>query len=231
MGVADTRARILEAALALFAEAGYRGTSIPQVMERAAVSASSLYRLFPSKEVLINEVFRDAKGRLARALQGGMTAEADPERGFAQLWTQLAAFARAEPIAFRFLELQDHVQYLDGESRQLELAVLAPLYLACLDFQRRGAFRGDVSAETIMAFVWGAFVGLVKADRLGYARFDEAQMDAARDACFRAFAADGTKRGTPRGKKGGQRWKRSSSEKQPDLQRVKAPSTSTRSRA
>jgi AcrR family transcriptional regulator len=180
--------RILEAALELFAERGYHGTSVPSVMERAGVGGGSLYRLFESKEVLVNAVFREAKGRLERALRDGVDARLPPRVLFDELWARLTAFARAEPLRFRFLELQDHAPYLDGESRQLELAVLAPMLLACMDFQRRGVFRSDVEAPTVMAFVWGAFVGLVKSERLGYVKLGPPAFDAARDACWRAFA-------------------------------------------
>jgi AcrR family transcriptional regulator len=180
--------RILDAATALFAEAGYHGTSIPDVMARAGVGGGSLYRLFASKEALINAVFRDAKGRLERALRDGLPLDQPPRVLFDSFWARLTAFSRAEPVAFRFLELQDHVPYLDGESRQLELAVLAPILVACMDFQRRGVFRPEVPADTIMAFVWGAFVGLVKAERLGYVKLGPAAFEAARDACWRAFA-------------------------------------------
>ena len=38
--------RILDAALSLFAERGFHGTSIPLVLERAGVGASALYRRF-----------------------------------------------------------------------------------------------------------------------------------------------------------------------------------------
>jgi AcrR family transcriptional regulator len=182
--------RILDAALELFAERGYHGTSVPSVMERAGVGGGSLYRLFESKEALVNAVYRDAKSRLERALRDGLRDDSPPRELFAEMWARLAAFARAEPLRFRFLELQDHAPYLDGESRQLELAVLAPILLACMDFQRRGVFRGDVDAPTIMAFVWGAFVGLVKAERLGYVKIAPAAFDAARDACWRAFAVE-----------------------------------------
>ncbi len=182
--------RILGAALELFAERGYHGTSVPSVMERAGVGGGSLYRLFESKEALVNAVFRDAKSRLHRALTDGVRPDLQPRALFDDLWARLAAFARAEPLRFRFLELQDHAPYLDGASRQLELAVLAPILLACMDFQRRGVFRGDVEAPTIMAFVWGAFVGLVKAERLGYVKLPPAAYDAARDACWRAFAIE-----------------------------------------
>jgi AcrR family transcriptional regulator len=180
--------RILGAALELFAERGYHGTSVPAVMERAGVGGGSLYRLFESKEVLVNAVFRDAKGRLQRALHDGVDASRPPRALFDDLWARLTAFARAEPLRFRFLELQDHTPYLDGESRQLELAVLAPILLAVMDFQRRGVFRADVEAPVVMAYVWGAFVGLLKSERLGYVKLGPAAFDAARDACWRAFA-------------------------------------------
>jgi AcrR family transcriptional regulator len=162
---------------------------MPAVMERARVGGGSLYRLFDSKEALVNAVFRDAKERLARVLGETLRLDMEARALFDGFWAALSRFARTEPLAFRFLELQDHVPYLDGESRQREIALLAPLALACVDFQRRGIFRSDVAPDTMMAFIWGAFVGLMKADRLGYARADAASLDAARDACWRAFAA------------------------------------------
>ena len=69
-----------KAALQLFAERGYHGTSVPSVMERAGVGGGSLYRLFESKEVLVNAVFRDAKGRLESALRAASIASATGAR-------------------------------------------------------------------------------------------------------------------------------------------------------
>ncbi|HEX8793379.1 MAG TPA: TetR/AcrR family transcriptional regulator [Polyangiaceae bacterium] len=181
---------MIEAALELFAERGYHGTTVPAVMEKASIGAGSLYRLFESKEALVNAVFRDAKRRLEVALRDGLRIDGEPRALFDELWARLAAFAKAEPVAFRFLELQDHTPYLDGASRQQEIAVLAPIALGCMDLQRRGVFRQDVAADVIIAFVWGAFVGLVKAARLGYLKLGQAQIDAARDACWRAFAIE-----------------------------------------
>lgn len=185
----DLRGRILDAALELFAERGYHGTSIPAVLERAAIGAGSLYRLFESKEALVNAVFREAKGRLERALRDGLSLDGEPRALFDAFWSRLASFAQREPVTFRFLELQDHTPYLDTASRAQELSVLAPIALGVLDFQRRGAFVRDVTPDVIIAFVWGAFVGLVKAARLGYLQLGEVQLQAARDACFRAFSA------------------------------------------
>ncbi|MBX7192995.1 MAG: TetR/AcrR family transcriptional regulator; helix-turn-helix transcriptional regulator [Sandaracinaceae bacterium] len=185
-------------ALEAFAERGYHGTSVPQILEAAGVSASSLYRLFPSKEALVNAVFLEAKTRLGHALaevEGHDAADADRDPAsvaharFVRIWDRLARFAAEEPVTFRFLELQDHTPYLDGPSRTKELSVLAPLALTCMDLQRRGVLRTDVGVDVMLATLWGALVGLVKASRLGYLALDADKLAEAREALWRGFAS------------------------------------------
>jgi AcrR family transcriptional regulator len=53
---ADVRARILEAALEVFASQGYLGATIAMIAERAGVGAASLYRYYPSKSELFDAV-------------------------------------------------------------------------------------------------------------------------------------------------------------------------------
>lgn len=184
--------RVIAAAVELFADRGFHGTSIPMILEKAGVGASSLYRRFPSKEALVNAAFRDAKTKLAAALREGdgpgIASDASPLAIFEAFFERLAGFARAEPVAFRFLELQDHAPYLDGSSRAVEMTILAPIVVAVLDFQRRAVLRPEVPPETLLAFVWGAFVGLFKAERTHGVAVTEASLTAARDACWRAFA-------------------------------------------
>jgi AcrR family transcriptional regulator len=180
--------KLLDAALALFSTRGFHGTSIPELLGGARVGASSFYRRFPSKEALVNALFRREKRALQAALEEGLDRQLEPAPLFAAFWARLAGYARAAPASFRFLEMQDHIPYLDGESRARELAVLGPIYVACLDFQQRGVWRTDVAAEVAIALIWGAFVGLFKAERLGYFRLSDAMLDQARDACWRALA-------------------------------------------
>lgn len=194
--------RVQRAALQLFAERGYHGTSIPMILEAAEVSASSLYRLFPSKEALVNAVFLEAKTRLGDALgevevepEGDRDAHAAAHAHFVRIWDRLARFAAEEPVTFRFLELQDHTPYLDGPSRTKELSVLAPLALACMDLQRRGVLRAEIGVDVMLATLWGALVGLVKASRLGYLAIDDDKLGEAREALWRGFAS--TEVGSP----------------------------------
>jgi TetR/AcrR family transcriptional regulator, repressor of fatR-cypB operon len=183
---------ILDSALALFADRGFHGTSIPDVIANAKVGASTLYRLYPSKEALVNAVFVQAKERLESALaqaEGAAHVE-DPRAYFRELWNRLVKFARDEPTSFHFLELQDHNAYLDAQSRAVELRVLGPIFAACSELQAVDVFTRDVGPDVIMAFIWGAFVGLVKAERTGYIKLADETYAATCDASWRAFATE-----------------------------------------
>lgn len=178
---------MLDAALRLFAARGYHGTAVPEVAEAAGVGTGTLYHYFEHKQALVNEVYRDAKLRLRSALLDGLAEPALDEPGaarawFLEVWRRLGELAAREPDALRFLELQDHVEYLDAESRRIERSAVAPL-LAVGERLRERA--GGARADVVIALVWGAFVGLVKAGRLGYLRLDAAALEAAGEACWR----------------------------------------------
>jgi AcrR family transcriptional regulator len=188
----DKRRIILDAALVAFAARGYHGTAVPEVADAAGVGTGTLYRYFANKEALVNEVYRDAKHRLRAALLVGspdldVSRLGTAETWFAELWRRLGAFAKAEPDAFRFLEMQDHAPYLDNASREVELGVLAPLWLAGKRLRERS---DGATVDVLIALLWGAFVGLIKAQRLGYLKLDDKQLEQAGAACWRMIAPD-----------------------------------------
>jgi hypothetical protein len=121
----------------------------------------------------------------------------EAERWFGALWERLATFARVEPDAFRFLEMQDHVEYLDARSRALELSVLAPLWLTGKRLRdRRG---GGPPVDVAIALLWGAFVGLIKASRLGYLPLDDKKLAAAGAAAWRMIDSPAPPARAPKG--------------------------------
>ena len=179
----ESRQQIIEAALRAFAERGFHGTSIPEIATAAGVGVASIYRRFDSKEHLVNAVFRDAKSRLRDALLLGLDLGAKPRLLFLDVWARLVRFQRVQPVAFQFLEMQDHVPYLDGESRALEASLLVPIVIATEAATRKSA---PVPPPVLIAMVWGAFVGLTKAARLGYLAVDEATLLRAGEVCYAA---------------------------------------------
>jgi AcrR family transcriptional regulator len=181
------RERILRAALDVFARAGMDGSIVPEIARAADVGVGTLYRYFSNKEELVNEVFRDTKRKLKLRLTDGLDLGQAPRKLFDDFWRRLVAFALEEPQAFHFLELQDHIPYLDEESRNVELEVLAPIYLMCIEMQKQEIFNEALRPEVAMAMVWGAFVGLFKSKRNYSIDISKADLDSVRDACWRAL--------------------------------------------
>lgn len=60
---AETRQRILDCALTLVTEGGFRNAQVTQVASKAEVATGSIYRHFASKEELFAEIFRTATRR------------------------------------------------------------------------------------------------------------------------------------------------------------------------
>ena len=186
-----TRDALLDAALTLFAERGYAGTSVPDVAQRAGVAAGTLYRHFTGKEALVNGVYRRCKQALMAGLFAAVDLQVAPREQFRAFFGALADFAAAEPTAFAFLELHHHADYLDAESRDLEERSLHVVAAMVERGRAAGAFA-DHGTETVMALVWGAFVGLFKAARLGYLDLDPARLAEAEAICWRAIARSPT---------------------------------------
>lgn len=185
------RAALLDAALTLFAERGYHGASIPDIAAAAGMAPASIYRHVASKDELVNLVFRQAKGALGAALVEGVPARGPLRARFDALWAALDRFARAEPRAFAFLELHHHGDYLDAESRAVELRVLAPIAAVVTQGLAAGALRGR-SAPALIITVWGAFVGMVRATRAGYVPFTAALSREVAASAWAAIAAPAT---------------------------------------
>lgn len=82
----DERRAILDAALAVFSEHGYAGSTIEDVARRAAVQRRAVYEQFGDKEKLLQSVIDDAVnrtlGRLAMALGASASEERDVEAAF-----------------------------------------------------------------------------------------------------------------------------------------------------
>ena len=161
------REDILDAALDLFAERGFHGTAIPDIASAAGVAAGTIYRHFSGKEELVNVLYRRAKQELVDEVLAGLPRPVSEREQFRDLWWRLVGYARRRPVAFAFLELHHHGDYLDEESRALEVRALLPIAKFLADASRTGAVRA-IPPQALMATVWGAFVGMVKASRLGY---------------------------------------------------------------
>jgi AcrR family transcriptional regulator len=155
----------MRAALELFAERGFHGTSVPAITERAGVGAGTIYRYFESKEALVNELFRACRAACVRQLLEDFPADAPPREMFRTFFFRLSSFARNSPHEFAFLVLHHHVDYLDARSLRAESETLAP-FEGFLEYTRGLGLTKAVPASVLMPIVWGTFAGLFRSYRL-----------------------------------------------------------------
>lgn len=104
----ETRARIHQAALALFVERGVTETSVRDLAQAAGIAEGTLYRHYASKEELVADLFVSNYAVFARRLDG-LTAGLGGFR--ARLEAAVAEFCRFhddDPTLFRFLLLVQH---------------------------------------------------------------------------------------------------------------------------
>ena len=66
---AGAKERLTEAAIRLFCQRGFEGTSIREIVEAAEVTKPSLYYYFRNKEGLFQNIIEDALNEFARKLE------------------------------------------------------------------------------------------------------------------------------------------------------------------
>ncbi|MEV7286795.1 TetR/AcrR family transcriptional regulator [Streptomyces sp. NPDC093252] len=99
----DTRQRIQDVALELFAEQGYEKTSLREIAERLDVTKAALYYHFKTKEEIIVSLFEDLTKPIEDLIEWGGRQPHTVETKREILRRYGAALWEAEPL-FRFMQ-------------------------------------------------------------------------------------------------------------------------------
>jgi len=149
---ADTRDRVLQVAQTLFAERGYRGTSLRDIAKRIGIKAPSLLHHFPSKQQLYLAVLDRMFQSIEDAANAIAWAREDRQAQMRQAITDAIDFMVARPDFVRLLwmEMADE----SGVGRQVLKRRLPPLFSTAVNFifrgQREGQFRAEVEPNHFM---------------------------------------------------------------------------------
>lgn len=73
----DTRGRILQAAMHLFAEKGFHGVSVKEISSAAGTNTALLFYYFKSKKELYDAIYHDAQQNLLMALEKALEGKMD----------------------------------------------------------------------------------------------------------------------------------------------------------
>ena len=163
--IAEPRQRLIEAAVAVFGECGFRGATTRRIAEAAGVNEVTLFRLFGSKSALLEEAVRQSQASTAlradRALPeqpGDPTAEL--EAWAREHWRQMRD--RRSIIRKLMSELEEHPQIsacmTEGWDRARANVV---------QYLERLRDRGDIAADAPIGTAVTVFTSALFADAMG----------------------------------------------------------------
>ncbi|MCC4769906.1 TetR family transcriptional regulator [Methanosarcina sp. DH2] len=101
--IKDKRKAILEAALKLFTERGFHGTSTAQISKEANVATGTLFNYFPTKEDLINSLYFEVKGNLSHAMGKDLEAKGTFQDKLKRIWSNLIKWGVSNQNEFLFV--------------------------------------------------------------------------------------------------------------------------------
>jgi len=167
----DKRARILQAAVRVFAKKGFHATRVSEVAKAAGVADGTIYLYFESKDQLLVSLFEDRVTRLLAFLDEEIPKLPDPASRLRRIIEIQLGLLEGER------DLAEVITVIIRQSTKLLREFAAPRFLAYLDAiarvvaegQASGVFRDDVSPHLVARAVFGSLDGLALTWVLGKA--------------------------------------------------------------
>jgi len=162
------RAALLDAAREVFAEHGYPGTGVRDIVRRTELASGTFYNYFDSKEAIFAAVLEQVGGE-ARARVRDARLDAGPDGFLDAGFGAFFAFIAAEPDTFAFLDrnaeavlpvaLDEFREDLEGRVRDgVDVAYAAHAMIAVgLQTGRVMLTREPVDVDEATAFAAGLF--------------------------------------------------------------------------
>jgi len=154
----DKRGRIIDAAVAVFAEKGFHAARVSDVAKRAGVADGTIYLYFKNKEDLLLSLFEEKMGRQIDSLETAWKDIDDPVE-------RMRAYARhhfrqlqAHPELAQVLQVelrQSHKFFSDYRPEKL-WQYLNAFKSQVEEAQRQGLVRADVDPFLTMWAIFGA---------------------------------------------------------------------------
>lgn len=109
----STKEKILDAALTLFAENGYGGTSVEQIANIVGIKAPSLYKHYKGKEDILNALIDSAEVRYEEMFESEKNIGKVPQsrEEFIKVNMERVSFTMRDPIIRKIRMLLVHEQF------------------------------------------------------------------------------------------------------------------------
>lgn len=155
---ARTRQRLLKAAIRLFAEHGYHGVAVDQIVIEAKVNKRMVYHYFGSKDGLFRAAFRQVYDRLGLVESYAIERGRGPREKLTRLVESYFQFLDNDPVYTRFL-LWANVekgQYIRKDEKVLTKAPFFEQFRMIVeDGIRTGEFNRDLNITQLLIHLIG----------------------------------------------------------------------------
>ena len=149
----ETRRRLLESGVVLFAERGLNGVTTHDIARAAGVAAGTFYLHFPDKNALFQEIAADTEARLRAHIEGATAFAADLRGAVRTRVEALFDFASANRDLIRIL--------FSAEAGAAGSELLDSLSSSIAEGRRRAIQSGEMPREIDAAVLSQALVGML----------------------------------------------------------------------
>src|ERR1700744_2110722 len=154
----DKYQRILDAAVAVFAEKGFFSSRVADIADRADVADGTVYLYFKNKEEILMTAINTAFDAFMSLARTELTKLSDPTERLRRLaFLHLDALGSNRNLAVVFqMELRQSTRFLSEFSHHHMVEYLALVREAITDGQAKGIFRPEMSDKFAANFFFGA---------------------------------------------------------------------------
>jgi len=175
----EKRKTLLDAAVRVFARAGYHGSRVGDIAEEAGVAHGLLYHYFPSKEEVLQTIFRENWGQLIerfRAVEAADEPAGEKLEGIAKI---LLRTWRNDPDLVTVM-VREVARSPQLESQVVEVREAFAIVQRIVEQgQRDGTFRPDLDARLASWILYGGLEEVLTGWVLGGLPADDAEVERA----------------------------------------------------
>ena len=184
----NKREAILKAAMELFGELGYDGTTMPMIADRAKVGAGTIYRYFENKETLVNLLFQDCVIAFSEILQHDLPQNnQDFQEQFHHLFSRMVEFARNKASALNFIDSHANSHILDDISKSIFNDFMDHIR-SYLENGKKHNIIIDMPSDALISIVYGAFSYLYRLIRNGQLKETPELLQNVEECCWKAIS-------------------------------------------
>jgi len=183
--------QVMQAALQLFVERGFDGTSTAEISKKAGVAAGTLFHHFDNKENLINAIYMKVKSDISETFRLAVDPNNDAKTNFLNVWTSFMRFCVDRPNQFRFTEIfSNSPQISERTAEQAKAQFLDILHNLIVSGRREGSLKDlpdeltfSIMTSPSVATAWYLIENPTELENQEF-------MDLAAASCWRAISND-----------------------------------------